>query len=70
VSLLDGMDAARLPLALAPLEGDRDLPRDLARDLGVSETAASVLVQRGFPDRESAARFFDPRLANLSPRLR
>jgi single-stranded-DNA-specific exonuclease len=40
---------------------------DLARDLGVSETAADVLVKRGFADKESAARFFEPRLANLTP---
>jgi single-stranded-DNA-specific exonuclease len=40
---------------------------DLARELGVSETAGDVLVKRGYADKESAARFFDPRLANLSP---
>jgi single-stranded-DNA-specific exonuclease len=40
---------------------------DLARDLGVSETAAAVLVKRGFSNRESAGRFFEPRLANLTP---
>ena len=57
------MDAA-LPLAVAPSDPPGG---DLARELGVSETAASVLVKRGFADRESAARFFDPRLANLSP---
>src|SRR5580658_728094 len=39
----------------------------LARDLGVTETAAEVLVKRGFADAESAARFFDPKLAHLTP---
>ena len=39
----------------------------LARELGVTETAASVLVSRGFLDGESAARFFDPKLAHLTP---
>ncbi|HEY2516579.1 MAG TPA: single-stranded-DNA-specific exonuclease RecJ [Polyangiaceae bacterium] len=43
---------------------------DLARDLGVTQTAADILVKRGFADRESAARFFDPKLAHLtSPAL-
>jgi single-stranded-DNA-specific exonuclease len=40
---------------------------DLARDLGVSETAAHVLVKRGFCDKDAASRFLDPRLANLTP---
>jgi single-stranded-DNA-specific exonuclease len=40
---------------------------ELAQTLGVSVTAADVLLKRGFTDQSSAARFFDPRLANLTP---
>ncbi len=39
----------------------------LARELGVSETAAEILVKRGFVDRETSAKFFDPKLAHLTP---
>src|SRR5271170_7829092 len=56
------MEAALVPPITPDASGS-----DLARDLGVSETAAGVLVKRGFADKESAARFFDPRLANLTP---
>jgi single-stranded-DNA-specific exonuclease len=59
------MDAARLP-SPSPLGGAPD-PGDLARELGVSETAAAVLISRGILDLAGASRFFDPRLANLSP---
>ena len=36
----------------------------------MTQTAADILVKRGFADRDSAARFFDPKLAHLtSPAL-
>jgi single-stranded-DNA-specific exonuclease len=38
----------------------------LARELGITETAAEVLVKRGFAETEGAARFFDPKLAHLT----
>jgi single-stranded-DNA-specific exonuclease len=41
--------------------------RSLAAALSLSETAASVLLRRGFAEPDAATRFFDPRLANLTP---
>ncbi|MFO0675645.1 MAG: single-stranded-DNA-specific exonuclease RecJ [Polyangiaceae bacterium] len=37
------------------------------RDLGVTETTARVLSARGFRARESVERFFEPKLAGLTP---
>lgn len=39
----------------------------LARSLGVTLTAAGVLIARGYSDAAQSARFLDPRLAHLSP---
>ncbi|MCL2448492.1 MAG: DHH family phosphoesterase, partial [Polyangiaceae bacterium] len=39
----------------------------LARALGLTRTAASVLVARGLSDPAEATRFLDPRLAHLTP---
>jgi single-stranded-DNA-specific exonuclease len=39
----------------------------LARALGITRTAASVLAARGFRDPEPTTRFLDPRLAHLTP---
>lgn len=67
------MEAARSSPAVLvpPVAADVHQPDPrggtLARDLGVTETAASVLLSRGFVEKESAARFFDPRLAHLTP---
>ncbi len=44
-----------------------DEARDLARGLGITVTAASVLIRRGRVEPEGAARFFDPKLAHLTP---
>ena len=41
--------------------------RALAKALGISLTAAAVLVRRGFGDPSVAARFFEPKLAHLTP---
>ena len=43
-----------------------DAVRALARDLGVSVTAASVLVHRGYEGVAGARAFLDPKLAGLS----
>lgn len=43
-----------------------DLVTALAVELSISKTVASWLVQRGYADIESARRFLDPRLAQLS----
>jgi single-stranded-DNA-specific exonuclease len=40
---------------------------DLARTLGVTRTAAAVLVSRGMLDASESSRFLDPRLAHLTP---
>jgi single-stranded-DNA-specific exonuclease len=40
---------------------------DLARALGITRTAAAVLVARGMPDVGESTRFLDPRLAHLTP---
>jgi single-stranded-DNA-specific exonuclease len=53
---MDGGGGARDPRAAG-----------LARELGISSTAAEVLIKRGFGEREAAARFLDPRLAHLTP---
>jgi single-stranded-DNA-specific exonuclease len=45
--------------------GDQALA--LARELGLTRTAAAVLVARGMHDRERTTRFLDPRLAHLTP---
>jgi single-stranded-DNA-specific exonuclease len=58
------MEAALVP-SLAPEPPSQG--GDLARELGISETAAAVLVKRGYSEKEEATRFFDPRLAHLSP---
>jgi single-stranded-DNA-specific exonuclease len=39
----------------------------LARELGVTRTAAAVLVARGLRGAEESARFLEPRLAHLTP---
>jgi single-stranded-DNA-specific exonuclease len=39
----------------------------LARDLGVTRTAAGVLLARGFDDVARGTRFLEPRLAHLTP---
>jgi single-stranded-DNA-specific exonuclease len=39
----------------------------MARALGVTRTAAAALVARGFTDAAAAARFLDPKLAQLTP---
>lgn len=43
--------------------------KSLARKLGVSETLASLLLQRGFTDADAADRFLRPSLSNLSDPL-
>lgn len=43
-----------------------DTVRALARDLGVSVTAASVLTHRGYDSAAPARAFLDPKLAGLS----
>jgi single-stranded-DNA-specific exonuclease len=40
--------------------------RALARDLGLSLTAASVLARRGYPTVQEAERFLDPKLSGIS----
>ncbi|HEY4014569.1 MAG TPA: single-stranded-DNA-specific exonuclease RecJ [Polyangiaceae bacterium] len=40
---------------------------ELARALSLTRTAANVLVGRGFSNPKDAARFLDPRLADLTP---
>jgi single-stranded-DNA-specific exonuclease len=40
---------------------------ELGRALGMTRTAASVLIARGFGDASDGARFLDPRLAHLTP---
>jgi single-stranded-DNA-specific exonuclease len=40
---------------------------DLSRALGLSRTAASVLVRRGYRESDASARFLAPRLADLTP---
>jgi len=37
----------------------------LARELGLPSAAARILIQRGFRDAESAARFLNPRIEDL-----
>jgi single-stranded-DNA-specific exonuclease len=44
-----------------------DDARALARELGVSATAGAVLARRGHVDPERATKFFDPKLADLTP---
>ena len=44
-----------------------DDARSLANALSISLTAATVLLRRGFGDPNVAARFFDPKLAHLTP---
>ncbi|MGO8995465.1 MAG: single-stranded-DNA-specific exonuclease RecJ [Polyangiaceae bacterium] len=62
------MEAAPLsPLSQVTPSAPDPRGAGLARDLGVSETAADVLVKRGFAEKESATRFLEPRLANLTP---
>src|SRR5579871_6282360 len=39
----------------------------LARSLGVTRTAAAVLLARGMGDAAQGARFLEPRLAHLTP---
>src|SRR5580704_4544337 len=52
-------------LQLPPPAGDDAV--DLARALGVTRTAAAVLVARGMLDPDESSRFLDPRLAHLTP---
>ncbi len=52
-------------LQLPPPAGDDAV--DLARALGVTRTAAAVLVARGMLDADESSRFLDPRLAHLTP---
>lgn len=49
-----------------PPRADGDA-RALASQLSISVTAAVVLVRRGHVDKERIERFFDPRLAHLTP---
>ena len=44
-----------------------DAARALAASLGVTLTAATVLTRRGLATRDDAERFFEPRLADLTP---
>ncbi|WP_462324861.1 single-stranded-DNA-specific exonuclease RecJ [Desulfoplanes sp.] len=50
-----------------PTPGDSQEIRDLAARLGITETTAGVLHQRGVRDPEAMARFLDPGLRYLSP---
>jgi single-stranded-DNA-specific exonuclease len=52
-------------LELPPHAGEEAIA--LARDLGVTRTAAAVLVARGLRGVEESTRFLEPRLAHLSP---
>ncbi len=52
---------------IAPLEPDRVAA--LARELGVSDVAASVLVRRGYGDPDDARRFLDAALPGHDPDL-
>jgi single-stranded-DNA-specific exonuclease len=52
-------------LELPPHAGDE--ATRLARELGVTRTAAAVLVARGMHGVEESTRFLEPRLAHLSP---
>jgi single-stranded-DNA-specific exonuclease len=52
-------------LQLPPPAGDDAV--DLARALGITRTAAAVLVTRGMRGAGESARFLDPRLAHLTP---
>ncbi|MGD0674945.1 MAG: single-stranded-DNA-specific exonuclease RecJ [Polyangiaceae bacterium] len=49
-----------------PADADREA-LDLSRTLGLTPTAASVLVSRGLRDPSEGARYLDPRLAHLTP---
>jgi single-stranded-DNA-specific exonuclease len=40
---------------------------DLARELGVSATTAAVLIRRGHVEAAAAGKFFEPKLAHLTP---
>lgn len=51
--------------SIPPPAGDE--ARGLARQLGISVTAASVLVARGWTCPDKASRFFEPKLAHLTP---
>ena len=46
---------------------DPGAPGALARDLRISVTAATVLLGRGFSNPTDGARFFDPKLKDLTP---
>jgi len=52
---------------IVPLEPDR--AASLARELGVSDVAASVLVRRGYGDPDDARRFLDAALPGHDPHL-
>ncbi len=52
-------------LNLPPPAGDE--ATTLARDLGVTVTAATVLLARGLREPAESTRFLDPRLAHLTP---
>ena len=52
---------------IAPLEPDR--AASLARELAVSDVAASVLVRRGYGDPDDARRFLDAALPGHDPHL-
>ena len=52
-------------LELPPHAGEEAVR--LARELGVTRTAAAVLVARGLRGVEEGTRFLEPRLAHLSP---
>jgi single-stranded-DNA-specific exonuclease len=52
-------------LELPPHAGEEAV--GLARELGVTRTAAAVLVARGLRGVEESTRFLEPRLAHLSP---
>jgi single-stranded-DNA-specific exonuclease len=52
-------------MQLPPPAGDDAV--ELARALGITRTAAAVLVARGMLDADESTRFLDPRLAHLTP---
>ena len=44
---------------------DQNLVKSLQKDLGVSQTIAALLVQRGYPTFEAAKAFFRPQWEDL-----
>jgi single-stranded-DNA-specific exonuclease len=49
------------------LPPDREAAEALATALGVAPAVAQILLRRGFREEESARRFLDPRLSELTP---